>query len=69
MTAPDLATDRLKGRSDDIYAALLKAHEGLTQQDSAALNARLVLLLANLTGDPDAVLAAIRRARSPRDQA
>ena len=30
------------------YAALVAAHEGLSEADSAALNARLVLLLANL---------------------
>ncbi len=66
MTSPDLTTDRLAGRSDEIYAALLAAHEGLTPQESAALNARLVLLLANLTGDPEAVLAALKRAKNPR---
>lgn len=31
---------------DDFYEALLKAHEGLDANASAALNARLVLLLA-----------------------
>ncbi|KPF66474.1 hypothetical protein IP84_15870 [beta proteobacterium AAP99] len=31
---------------DDFYEALLKAHEGLDTSASAALNARLVLLLA-----------------------
>ena len=33
------------------YAALVAAHEGLSENDSAALNARLVLLLANHIGD------------------
>ncbi len=58
----DLGTDRLRGRGDDIYAALMQAHRGLSAADSAALNMRLVLLLANLADDPDAVIAAIARA-------
>ena len=32
---------------DDFYQALIDAHVGLTDEQSAALNARLVLLLAN----------------------
>lgn len=60
MTARiDLSTDRLGSRADDVYAALLAAHEGRTPEASAALNARLILLLANLVGDADTVLAAI----------
>ncbi|MGK9168668.1 DUF2783 domain-containing protein [Inquilinus limosus] len=65
MTTQDLGRDRLAGRGDDIYAALMRAHEGLDFAESAALNARLVLILANLAGDPDAVIAAIERAREP----
>ena len=41
---------------DGFYEALLDAHEGLSLEDSAALNARLILILANQIGDP-AVLA------------
>ena len=44
---------------DDFYAALLEAHEGLSDRESASLNARLVLLLANRVvacGPPDKVL-------------
>lgn len=59
-----LGEDRLGGRGDDIYAALLAAHEGLAFEASAALNARLVLLLANAVGDVPLVLAAIERART-----
>ncbi|QFT33211.1 DUF2783 domain-containing protein [Roseibium porphyridii] len=36
---------------DDFYADLLSAHEGLTKQESDALNARLILLLANHIGE------------------
>lgn len=65
MTEHDLGRDRLAGRGDDVYAALLQAHEGLDPAESAALNARLVLILANLAGDPEAVIAAIERVRKP----
>ena len=37
--------------ADDFYADLLAAHEGLEQADSDALNARLILVLANHIGD------------------
>ncbi|MCI2400216.1 DUF2783 domain-containing protein [Aliiroseovarius subalbicans] len=37
--------------ADDFYASLLAAHEGLTKAESDALNARLVLVLANHVGD------------------
>ena len=53
----------MAGRADDIYEALLTAHAGLTEPESAALNARLILLLANLMANPDAVLAAIAAAK------
>ena len=58
-TKPNIA------RPDDFYAALIAAHEGLSEDESLALNARLILLLANQVGD-DAVLAeALRIARDP----
>ena len=62
MTAPDIGRDRLSGRSDDVYAALTAAHAGLSDAESQALNARLVLLLANAVGDADLVIAAIEAA-------
>lgn len=54
---------RLGKRGDDVYAALMAAHRGLSDEASARLNARLVLLLANQIGDADVVLEAIARAR------
>ncbi len=59
----DFSTDRLGGRNDDVYAALLSAHAGLSAEDSSALDARLILLLLNLVGDADTAIAAIRHAR------
>jgi hypothetical protein len=43
-------------RPDEAYARLIAAHEGLSETESHALNARLVLILMNHIGD-DAVLA------------
>lgn len=37
--------------ADGFYAALLAAHKGLTEAQSHAMNARLVLILANHLGD------------------
>ncbi|MEJ1166711.1 DUF2783 domain-containing protein [Variovorax sp. CCNWLW186] len=47
---------------DGFYAALLAAHEGLSEAQSADLNARLVLLLANQCGDQAVLLDCIRAA-------
>ena len=45
---------------DGFYADLLAAHEGLTEEESVALNARLVLILANHIGDRAVLEAALR---------
>lgn len=45
------------------YAALVAAHEGLSEHDSAALNARLVLLLANHIGDQTVLQSLIEQAQ------
>lgn len=53
---------------DGFYAALLAAHKGLTEAQSHALNARLVLVLANHVGDRavlDAALALARDGATP----
>ena len=61
-TEPNIA------RPDDFYQALIDAHAGLTEAQSAALNARLVLLLANQVGDLDTLRAAIAAARDSVDR-
>lgn len=58
----DLGSDRLGPAGDVFYAALLEAHESLSAEDSARLNARLVLILANQVGDADILKAALRKA-------
>ena len=49
---------------DDFYQVLIEAHAGLTDDQSAALNARLVLLLANQIGDLATLREAIAAARA-----
>jgi len=58
----DLGTDRLGADGDIFYAELLAAHEGLSPEASARLNARLVLILANRVGDLAVLKAAIAKA-------
>jgi predicted LPLAT superfamily acyltransferase len=48
---------------DDFYAALIDAHNGLADAQSHALNARLVLLLANHIGSLDVLRQALAAAR------
>lgn len=48
---------------DGFYEALLQAHEGLSEAESQAYNARLVLLLANQIGDHDTLIAALEAAK------
>ena len=49
--------------ADAFYEALLDAHEGLSPEDSAALNARLILILANQIGDQGVLSACIAAAK------
>lgn len=44
-TRPNIA------RPDDFYAALIALHEGRSKAESDAINARLILILANQIGD------------------
>ena len=48
---------------DDFYEALLDAHQGLSDAESAALNARLILVLANHIGDVSVLQQALEAAR------
>lgn len=50
-------------KPDDIYATLLAAHEGLSKAQSDALNARLILLLANHIGDAEVLQQALTEAK------
>jgi hypothetical protein len=46
-------------RHDDIYARLIAAHDGLSEEASRKLNAKLILALANHVGNAEDVLALI----------
>jgi hypothetical protein len=53
---------------DALYAAIIDAHAGLSVEESAALNARLVLLLVNHIGDHGVVREALATARASLHQ-
>ena len=59
-----LITDPHLESPDDFYAALIAAHERLEADESHALNARLVLLLANHIGSLDVLREALAAART-----
>ena len=48
---------------DPFYEALIETHRDLSEAQSHALNARLVLLLANHIGRQDVLLQALSAAR------
>lgn len=48
---------------DDFYEALIEMHRDLSDEQSAMVNARLILLLANHIGDIGTLAAAMRIAR------
>lgn len=48
---------------DEAYASLIAAHDGLTEAESHAMNARLVLILMNHIGDAGVLAEALRLAR------
>ena len=52
---------------DDFYQALIDTHQGLTDAQSHALNARLVLLLANHIGALPVLREALAAARASGD--
>ncbi|SMX26067.1 hypothetical protein TRP8649_00140 [Pelagimonas phthalicica] len=49
---------------DGFYAKLIEAHDGLSDEESAALNARLILILSNHIGDSDVLNDAMTMARN-----
>lgn len=54
---------------DGFYAALIAAHDGLTAAQSRALDARLVLLLADRVGDPAVLAGCLAAARAAMPEA
>jgi len=56
-TQPNLAA------ADDFYEELIAMHRGLSDAQSTAVNAKLILLLANHIGDMEVLRAAMTAAR------
>jgi hypothetical protein len=55
-----LDTTRNVARADDLYALLIKAHEGKSKEESDAFNARLILTLINHIGDEEVIAEALK---------
>jgi hypothetical protein len=60
----DLITQPNLDAPDDFYEALIDIHRDLTAEQSHALNARLILLLANHIGRLDILKQAMQAARN-----
>ena len=58
-----LVTTRNLSEPDAAYARLIRAHEGLTKEESDAFNARLILILMNHVGDETVLNEALEAAR------
>ena len=58
-----LSTSSNFTRPDDAFRAIVEAHRGLTDAQSADLDAALVLVLANHIGDMDVLREAIALAK------
>jgi hypothetical protein len=61
-SAPLVTTPNLEA-PDDFYEALIEAHQGFNTEQSHALNARLVLVLANHIGSMAVLRQALTTAR------
>jgi hypothetical protein len=51
-------------RPDDFYERLIDTHRDLSPEESALVNCKLILLLANHIGDAAVLDEAMRRARA-----
>jgi Protein of unknown function (DUF2783) len=54
-------------RPDDVYAAIVDAHKGLSDKQVRDFDARLILLLVNHIGDEAAIREALAAARLSLD--
>lgn len=60
----DISQDNLGKFGDDFYEALTLAHKELSTDESARLNIRLVLMMANAIGDIATLKSIITQART-----
>jgi len=56
--------DKLGPDGDALYASLMQAHDGLTTDQSHALNACLVLMMMNEIGDANRVRTLLNEVRA-----
>ena len=68
VTQPNFGTPGVRHRQayppgDDFYESLIETHRDLTDEQSAMVNARLVLLLSNHIGDIAILREAMKLAR------
>jgi hypothetical protein len=52
---------------DDVYNAIVSAHQGLSDEQCRAFDARLILLLANHVGDAAVIKEALTAAKATLD--
>lgn len=67
MANIDFGEDKLGADGDAFYEMLMQAHEGLSEQESHALNIRLVLIMANHISDVNTLRALLHSARNLSD--
>ena len=53
---------------DGFYDELLRAHEGLSDEESEDFNARLILVLCNHIGDRDIIRQALKAASESSEE-
>ncbi|MFZ6776729.1 DUF2783 domain-containing protein [Undibacterium sp. Ji83W] len=66
---PDKSSQRDYSAGDDFYQLLIDSHRDLSDEASASLNARLILLLANHIGDLNILQEALRLAAENKESA
>jgi hypothetical protein len=64
---PDKRYFRDFSPGDDFYQLLIDTHRDLSEQQSAMLNAKLILILANHVGDISVLREAMQLARQSTD--
>ena len=61
-----LTTQSQFAEPDAVFVALVEARRGLSEQEAAAFDTRLALILANHIGDPEVLTEAIALAKSAK---
>lgn len=59
-----LRTESAYEPADLLYEVLIEGHDGLSEEQSAIVNAKLILLMANHIGDLEVIREALQVARS-----